>query len=108
MDASLTTLFHTKLKLILSPLAYISNIMVCMTQTLPQIISHKLTGHIQKHFITSYLTYVTNVIQDFTFVKCCIESLLHLDLSPDNMLFGGLQIVTLLRFPGYIVEKNIT
>ena len=25
------------------------------------------------------------------FVKCCIKTLMHLDLRPDNMLFGGLQ-----------------
>ena len=36
-------------------------------------------------------TYVTNGIQDF--VKCCIKTWMHLDIPPDNMLFGRPQPV---------------
>ena len=40
--------------------------MVSTTQTLAQIKSQDLTGHIKQHFMTtSLLTYVTNGIQDF-------------------------------------------
>ena len=67
---------------------YLLNIVVSTTQTLFQIKSQECVGHIQKHFISSPLTYVTNNIQDF--VKCCIKSWVHLDLRPDSMLFGGL------------------
>ena len=38
---------------------------------------------------TSPLTYVINDIQEF--VKSCIKSGVHLDLRPNNMLFGRLQ-----------------
>ena len=65
------------------------NSMASITQTLPQIKSQEFIGHIQKHFITCPLTYVTNGIQDF--VKCCMKSWVNRDLRPDNMLFGGLQ-----------------
>ena len=61
------------------------------TQTLSQIKSQEFIGHIQEYFITtSPLTYDTDGIQDF--VKCYIKSWVHLNLQPDNMLYGGLQI----------------
>ena len=64
--------------------------MVSTTQTLSQIKSQEIIGHIKQHSITtSPFTNVTNGIQDF--VKCCIKSWMHLDLQPDNMLFDGLQ-----------------
>ena len=72
---------------------FILNIMVSTTQTLPQIKSHEIIGDIKQHFMsTSPLTYVKKGIQDF--VKCCIKSWVHLDIRPNNMLFGGLQLKT--------------
>ena len=78
---------HKKIAcLFLSPPTYLLNIMVCTTQ----IKSHNFISHTQRHFITtSPLTYVTNGIRDF--VKCCIKSRVHLDLRPENMLFGALR-----------------
>ena len=35
------------------------------------------------------LSHVTNGIQEF--VKCCMKSSVHLDLWPNNMLYGRLQ-----------------
>ena len=64
--------------------------MVSTKQTPSQINSQKIIGHIKQHFMTtSPFTYVTNGIHNF--VKCCIKSWVHLDLCPENMLFGGLQ-----------------
>ena len=64
--------------------------MMSTTQTLPQIKSQEITGHLRQHFITTRpLTYVTNGIQDF--VKCYIKSWVHRDLRPENKQFGGLQ-----------------
>ena len=81
---------QTMSRLFLSLPTYLLNILVSTIQTLSQITSQDCTGHIQKHLITTGpLTYVTNGIQDF--VKCYIKSWVHLDLRPDNMLFGGLQ-----------------
>ena len=61
--------------------------MVSTIQTLPQIKSQEFINHIKQHFMTSPLRYVNKVIQDF--IKCCIKSWLHVDLQPDNILFGG-------------------
>ena len=45
---------------------YLSNIVVSATQTLSEIKSQGIMGHIKQHFITtSPLTYVANGIQDF-------------------------------------------
>ena len=64
--------------------------MACTTQTLLQIKSQEMIGHIKQHFmITVPLTYVTIDIQDF--VKCYIKSWVNLDLRPDNMLCGELE-----------------
>ena len=64
--------------------------MVSTTQTLifylSQTKSEEFIGHIQKHFIT--VPHI-NDIEDF--VKCCIKRWLHLNVRPDNMLFGRLQ-----------------
>ena len=57
-----------------------------------QIKSQEFIGHIQKHFITSPHTYVTNGIQDF--VKCSVKSWVHINLWPHNELFGGLTTCT--------------
>ena len=60
--------------------------MVPTTQTLPQIKSQELNGHIKQHFVTtSPLTYVTNGILGFAI--CSIIGWVHLD----NMQFGGLK-----------------
>ena len=54
--------------LFLSLNTYLLNIMVPTTQTLSQIKSQEIIGHIHKHFITtSPLAYVTNGIQDIVF-----------------------------------------
>ena len=74
--------------LFLSLTTYLSNIMVSPTQTLSQINSQEIIGHLKQHFTTSLLTYVTNGIQD---VKCCIKCWVHLELWPNNMIFVGLQ-----------------
>ena len=50
--------------------------------------SQEFISDIKQHFMTSPPTYVTNGIQEF--VKCCIKSLVNLNLGPDNMLFGRL------------------
>ena len=64
--------------------------MIYTIQTIAQIKSHEFIGYIKQHFVTvNPLTYITNGIQDF--VKCCIKCWVHLDIGPDNMLFGGLQ-----------------
>ena len=59
--------------------------MVSTTQTLSQIKSQEVIGHIQNHFITSPLAYVTNGIQDF------VKKLYPKLGAPDSMLFGGVQ-----------------
>ena len=52
--------------------------------------SQEIIRHIKQHLMTtSPLTYVTNGIQ--AFVKCCIKSWVHLNLRPENMLFGQMQ-----------------
>ena len=51
-------------------------------------ISNQITGLYWPHN-KAFLSHVTNGIQDF--VKCCIKSWVHLNLQPQNMLFGGLQ-----------------
>ena len=72
--------------LFLSLPAYLLN----TTQTLLQIKSQEFIGHLKRHFMTTNpLTYVISDIQEF--VKCCIKSWVHLDLRPNNMLFGRLQ-----------------
>ena len=62
---------HKKCHLFLTLPTYLLNIMVSTTQTICP------------------LTYVTNGIHDF--IKCCIKRWVHLDLRPNNMLFGGPQ-----------------
>ena len=75
--------------LFLSLTTYRLNIIVSTTQTLSEIKSQEIIGHIKQHFMTtSPLTYVTNDIQDF--VKILYKSWVHLDLRADNMLYGGL------------------
>ena len=55
-----------------------------------QIKSPVFICHIKQHFMTiNPLVYVINGLRDF--VKCYIKRCVHLDLQPDNMLFGGLQ-----------------
>ena len=55
--------------------------------------SNHTTGNYWSHKTELYgnspLTHVTNDIQDL--VKCSIKRWMHLDLRPDDMLFGGLQ-----------------
>ena len=84
-EASLTTLFHTQNVTFHQSFEYLGIYYI-------NTISNQITGiywpH-KKYFMTSSpLTYVTNGIHDVA--KCCIKSWLHLDLRPDNMLFGGL------------------
>ena len=45
--------------------------------------------HTKQNVMTSPLTSVTSGNRDF--VKCCIKSRVHLNLPPDNKLFGRLQ-----------------
>ena len=67
--------------LFLSLPTYLWNIIESAPQTLFQIKSQDIIGHIQKHFMTSPLAYVTNDFQDF--VKCCTKSWLNLHLYDD-------------------------
>ena len=62
--------------------------MVCSTQILDQMKSQEFIGHIKQHSrkTSPAVTYVTSVFQDY--VKCYIECWMHLNLLPDNMLFG--------------------
>ena len=77
--------------LVLSLPTYLSNLMVSSTQTLAQIKSNEVVGHIKQYFMTtSPFRYVTNGIQDF--VKCHIKCWVPLDLRPNKMLFGRLQL----------------
>ena len=78
----MTTLFsQINVCLYLLLVTYLLN-MVSTTQTLSQIKSQEFIG-----------SYVINGIQDL--VKCCIKGWVHLDLRPDNMLFGGLQPIVI-------------
>ena len=66
--------------LFLSLTSSLSNIMLYNTQIL---------SYIKQRFMTNLVTCITTGIQNV--VKCCIKSWVHLDLRPNNMLFGRLQ-----------------
>ena len=96
--------------LFLSLTTYRLNIIVSTTQTLSEIKSQEIIGHIKQHFMTSPLTYVTNDIQHF--VKILYKSWVHLDLRADNMLLGGLQppaphVTTYEPTTCYLVDYNL-
>ena len=89
--------------LFLSLATCFSNIMVSTTQTVSQMKSQEIIGHIKQHFMTtSPLTYVTNGIQDF--VKCCIKRWVHLDLQHTTCFL----VVYILYTRTLTTLKNIT
>ena len=62
--------------------------MVSTTKPLSQIKSPEIIDHIKQNFVTTRpLTYVTNANK--AFIKCCIKRWVHLDLQPNNMIFGS-------------------
>ena len=62
--------------------------MVSTTQEVAQNKSQEFIDRIKQHFLTKPpLKHVTHCIRDL--VKCCVKGCVHLDLRPDNMLFGA-------------------